>query len=209
MNEHEITATRDVLDRNITALNARDIEAYLANQQPDVELSLPRRGDAARTRPGAPVHGKPVDRLARRNTELRRTGSRQGSRGHRSCVYRHAHRSNADTARIDRPDRKTRLCPLRVDPAHQGGIGRLRTRLSRPARNADATRTDASCAEHSGQPLSAVTDAKAHAGGHRWSGYGLREFLGSSTNQPPNGFAGASAGPEWREEPHEPSTDRL
>ncbi len=41
MNEHETTATRHVLDRNITALNARDIEAYLANQQPDVELRLP------------------------------------------------------------------------------------------------------------------------------------------------------------------------
>jgi predicted ester cyclase len=48
MNEHEITATRDILDRNITALNARDIEAYLANQQPDVELSLPG---------GATLHG--------------------------------------------------------------------------------------------------------------------------------------------------------
>jgi predicted ester cyclase len=41
MNEHETTATKRVLDRNITALNARDIEACLANQQPDVELVLP------------------------------------------------------------------------------------------------------------------------------------------------------------------------
>jgi uncharacterized protein (TIGR02246 family) len=30
-----------VLDRNITAVNARDIEGYLANQQPDVEFVLP------------------------------------------------------------------------------------------------------------------------------------------------------------------------
>ena len=35
------TTVNDVLDRNITALNARDIDAYLANQQPDVELVLP------------------------------------------------------------------------------------------------------------------------------------------------------------------------
>jgi predicted ester cyclase len=41
MNEHETTVTRGVLERNITALNARDVEAYLANQQPDVELVLP------------------------------------------------------------------------------------------------------------------------------------------------------------------------
>ena len=41
MSEHDATLTRRVLDRNITALNARDIEAYLANQQPDVELRLP------------------------------------------------------------------------------------------------------------------------------------------------------------------------
>jgi len=33
-------ATKKVLDRNISALNAHDIEAYLANQHPDVELIL-------------------------------------------------------------------------------------------------------------------------------------------------------------------------
>jgi predicted ester cyclase len=32
---------RDVLERNITAINNRDIDAYLANQQPDVEFRLP------------------------------------------------------------------------------------------------------------------------------------------------------------------------
>ena len=32
---------RHILDRNITALNNRDIEGYLANQQPDVEIVLP------------------------------------------------------------------------------------------------------------------------------------------------------------------------
>jgi predicted ester cyclase len=41
MNEHDTVATTRVLDRNITALNARDIEGYLANQHPDVELVLP------------------------------------------------------------------------------------------------------------------------------------------------------------------------
>jgi predicted ester cyclase len=41
MNEQETTTAKDVLERNITALNARDIEAYLANQQPDVEVLLP------------------------------------------------------------------------------------------------------------------------------------------------------------------------
>jgi uncharacterized protein (TIGR02246 family) len=39
---HQETPTaKDVLDRNITAVNARDIEGYLANQQPDVEFVLP------------------------------------------------------------------------------------------------------------------------------------------------------------------------
>ena len=33
--------TKQVLDRNITALNARDIDGYLANQRPDVEFVLP------------------------------------------------------------------------------------------------------------------------------------------------------------------------
>ena len=32
---------RDILDRNITALNNRDIDGYLANQQPDVEIVIP------------------------------------------------------------------------------------------------------------------------------------------------------------------------
>src|SRR6266487_5773448 len=32
--------TKQVLDRNITALNARDIDGYLANQRPDVEFVL-------------------------------------------------------------------------------------------------------------------------------------------------------------------------
>jgi len=34
-------SVKDVLDRNIAALNARDMEAYLANQQPDVEFVIP------------------------------------------------------------------------------------------------------------------------------------------------------------------------
>ena len=34
-------SAKHVLDRNITALNTRDIEGYLANQQPDVEFVLP------------------------------------------------------------------------------------------------------------------------------------------------------------------------
>jgi predicted ester cyclase len=41
MTEQDTTSAKQVLDRNITALNARDLEAYLANQQPDVEFSLP------------------------------------------------------------------------------------------------------------------------------------------------------------------------
>jgi predicted ester cyclase len=41
MNGNDATLTRRVLDRNITALNARDLDAYLANQHPDVELRLP------------------------------------------------------------------------------------------------------------------------------------------------------------------------
>jgi predicted ester cyclase len=39
--QHEPSAEKRVLDRNITAVNARDIEGYLANQQPDIEFVLP------------------------------------------------------------------------------------------------------------------------------------------------------------------------
>jgi predicted ester cyclase len=35
------SSEKRVLDRNITAVNARDIDGYLANQQPDVEFVLP------------------------------------------------------------------------------------------------------------------------------------------------------------------------
>jgi predicted ester cyclase len=41
MTEQDATTVKQVLERNITAVNDRDIEAYLANQQPDVEFRLP------------------------------------------------------------------------------------------------------------------------------------------------------------------------
>ena len=41
MTEHDATTAQGVLDRNISALNTRDLEAYLNNQQPDVEFLLP------------------------------------------------------------------------------------------------------------------------------------------------------------------------
>jgi predicted ester cyclase len=40
MVKQETPSTQQVLDRNITTLNARDIDGYLANQSPDVELVL-------------------------------------------------------------------------------------------------------------------------------------------------------------------------
>jgi predicted ester cyclase len=49
MPEQDRPSARLVLERNITALNARDIEAYLANQRPDVEIRLPG---------GAALHGR-------------------------------------------------------------------------------------------------------------------------------------------------------
>jgi uncharacterized protein (TIGR02246 family) len=36
-----VQVVKQVLDRNVQAVNARDAEAYLANQQPDVEFVLP------------------------------------------------------------------------------------------------------------------------------------------------------------------------
>ena len=36
-----MTPVKQVLDRNLAALNARDLDAYLANQRPDVEVVLP------------------------------------------------------------------------------------------------------------------------------------------------------------------------
>lgn len=44
-----------ILNRNITALNNRDIEAYLANQHPDVQFTLPG---------GAVFHGRDEIRAA-------------------------------------------------------------------------------------------------------------------------------------------------
>jgi predicted ester cyclase len=38
---HEQTDLKQILDRNITAINGRDIEGLLANQQPDVVFELP------------------------------------------------------------------------------------------------------------------------------------------------------------------------
>jgi predicted ester cyclase len=40
MNNQDTPSTQQVLDRNLTTLNARDIDGYLANQQPDVEFVL-------------------------------------------------------------------------------------------------------------------------------------------------------------------------
>jgi predicted ester cyclase len=39
--EAAMTTSKQILDRNITAVNARDLEGYLSNQQPDVEFVLP------------------------------------------------------------------------------------------------------------------------------------------------------------------------
>jgi len=36
-----VQVVKQVLDRNVRAINARDAEEYLANQQPDVEFVLP------------------------------------------------------------------------------------------------------------------------------------------------------------------------
>ncbi len=41
MKEQDTTTAKEVLERNITALNTRDIDGYLANQRPDVEFLLP------------------------------------------------------------------------------------------------------------------------------------------------------------------------
>ena len=41
MTDQDRTSAKHVLERNIAALNARDIGAYLANQRPDVEFLLP------------------------------------------------------------------------------------------------------------------------------------------------------------------------
>jgi predicted ester cyclase len=43
MTTHQARSSKEVLNRNITALNSRDMEGYLANQQPDVEFLLPGR----------------------------------------------------------------------------------------------------------------------------------------------------------------------
>jgi uncharacterized protein (TIGR02246 family) len=49
MTNQETPSAQHVLTRNMTTLNARDLEGYLANQQPDVEFVLPG---------GATLHGR-------------------------------------------------------------------------------------------------------------------------------------------------------
>ena len=49
MTNQETTDAQHILERNRITLNARDIEGYLANQQPDVEFLLPG---------GATLHGR-------------------------------------------------------------------------------------------------------------------------------------------------------
>jgi uncharacterized protein (TIGR02246 family) len=44
MPSSEIEALTELLDRNLRALNAQDIEGVLANQQPDAELVVPGGG---------------------------------------------------------------------------------------------------------------------------------------------------------------------
>jgi len=41
MAKQDTSKTKHILDRNITTHNARDIDGYLANQKPDVEFVLP------------------------------------------------------------------------------------------------------------------------------------------------------------------------
>src|SRR6266536_2634469 len=41
MAKQDTSKTKQILDRNITTHNARDIDGYLANQSPDVEFVLP------------------------------------------------------------------------------------------------------------------------------------------------------------------------
>ncbi len=41
MTDLDTTSVEQALDRNITAINNRDIEGYLANQQPDIIFTLP------------------------------------------------------------------------------------------------------------------------------------------------------------------------
>jgi hypothetical protein len=36
-----MASSKQVLDRNVAAVNGRDLDAYLDNQQPDIELILP------------------------------------------------------------------------------------------------------------------------------------------------------------------------
>jgi predicted ester cyclase len=41
MSKPSTRSTKEVLRRNVTAVNSRNMEAYLANQQPDVEIAFP------------------------------------------------------------------------------------------------------------------------------------------------------------------------
>jgi hypothetical protein len=62
-----------VLERNITALNARDLDAYLANQSPDVEFVLPGvpSSGAASKRPSTRRRRGRHFRTARSRSEIR------------------------------------------------------------------------------------------------------------------------------------------
>jgi predicted ester cyclase len=49
MSPQSPSIAKEILDRNIAALNNRDMEAYLANQHPDIEFVVPG---------GATLHGR-------------------------------------------------------------------------------------------------------------------------------------------------------
>jgi hypothetical protein len=52
-----------VLDRNIAALNAKDLDAYLPKQSPDVEFVLPPGVSCSGPRAGGAVHPGVVDSI--------------------------------------------------------------------------------------------------------------------------------------------------
>jgi uncharacterized protein (TIGR02246 family) len=126
MNNQETPSAQHVLTRNMTTLNARDMEGYLANQQPDVEFVLPG---------GATLHGREeirqyIEALWKAFPDGKLAFGAQvfaEDAAATELVYRNAYRSDDDTGRPASTHRKPCDPALGIDPAHQGRLDCLGT----------------------------------------------------------------------------------
>ena len=158
MKEQDTTTAKEVLERNITAVNTRDMTGISPTSDPTLNFcSL-----AVSRCMGATKYDN-IPRLCgghfRTELKLRRSGSRRRCRGNRGRVHGRTYWPDAYTRRVDPTNRKRRHAPLGIDPANQRLPNRLGTCVSRSTRNDDTTRPDAISSERHGRQHGATANA--------------------------------------------------